>query len=377
MRRCRWQFAILAFATVSGCSATDAGQEAGSAVERWSLRRVATIDPDSAGLDGAVRSIAADGDGNVYLAGYGAGGIYVFDATGKPLRVLGRAGSGPGEFKDRYSLAWTGDTLAVYDPQNGRVELVDRAGNWVASVPSLRITGGSDVRLYQSGPRAFFRPSYQKSAGDDQIRSTLVRAGLGVRPDTVIVPENDVGQSYTLTCRGEQGIGFERSRYAPEFRTGVAPDGDLITWRTDQYRLTFLRNDSQVVRVIAYGQPPIPLTDSMWAADLADYEKWRKQWPGADCDAGSLRRPETVWLLNAVEFDDQGRAWVEGMQQDTMMLAVYDSAGRQIAAMPAPERDFEVPYVIRGDRLYEVEADEEGLQRVVVYDVVRSRPVGP
>jgi hypothetical protein len=39
--------------------------------------------------------------------------------------------------------------------------------------------------------------------------------------------------------------------------------------------------------------------------------------------------------------------------------------------MPAPERDLDVPYVIRGDRLYEVEADEDGLQRVVVYDVVR------
>jgi hypothetical protein len=371
MSKRRWHSAILALVALSACSATDAGHGTGSAVQRWSLRRVATIDPDPSGMNAAIRSIAADGDGNVYLAGYGAGGIYVFDSAGQPLRVLGRAGSGPGEFKDRYSLAWVGDTLAVYDPENGRVEFVNRMGNWVASEPSLRITGGSDVRLYQSGPKAFFRPSYQKMAGGDGIRSSLIRAGLGVTPDTIIIPGNDVGQAFTLVCRGDRRIGFESSRYAPQFRTAVSPDGDLITWRTDQYRLTFTRNDSQTVRVISYDQPPIALTDSMWALDLADYQKWRKTWAGADCDGGSLPRPETVWLLNAVEFDDQGRAWVEGIQRDTMMLAVYDTAGKEIAAMPAPERDLDVPYVIRGNRLYEVEADEDGLQKVVVYDVTR------
>lgn len=371
MRRRCWCGAMLVLAAVGACSATDAGQEAGGALERWSLQRVATIDPDSAGLNAAIRSIVADGDANVYVAGYGPGGIYVFDTAGQPARVLGRAGSGPGEFKNRYSLAWSGDTLAVYDPENGRVELVDRVGNWVASVPSLRITGGSDVRLYQAGSRAFFRPSYEKVAGDERLHASVIRAGFGIQPDTIIIPENDIGEAYTLTCRSDRGIGFEASRYAPQFRTGVAPSGDLITWRTDQYRLTFTGNDGDTIRVISFDQPPIPLTDSMWALDLADYEKWRKQWSGADCDAGSLRRPETVWLLNAVEFDGQGRAWVEGMQHDTMMLAVYDTAGRQIAAMPAPERDLDVPYVIRGDRLYEVEADEDGLQKVVVYDVVR------
>jgi DNA-binding beta-propeller fold protein YncE len=363
--------ALLAVSSITACGAHERGGRADDGVARWTLQRVATIDPDSAGLNASIRSIAADGDGNVYVAGYGAGGIYVFDSTGRSVRVLGRAGSGPGEFKNRYSLAWAGDTLAVYDPENGRVELVDRMGNWVASEPSLRITGGSDVRLYQSGRRAFFRPSYQKVAGSDGIRSTLIRSGLGVAPDTLILPEDNAGQPFTLICRSDKGIGFESSRYAPQSRTAVSPDGDLITWRTDQYRLTFTRNDSQAFRVISYDQLPIPLTDSMWALDLADYEKWRKQWSGADCDAGSLRKPETVWLLNAVEFDDQRRVWVEGMQHDSMMLAVYDTAGRQIASMPAPERDLDVPYVVRGDRLYEVEVDEDGLQKVVVYRFAR------
>jgi hypothetical protein len=263
----------------------------------------------------------------------------------------------------------------VYDPQNGRVELVDRAGNWVASVPSPRITGGTDVRLYQSGSRAFFRPSYEKVAGDERLHASVIRAGFGIQPDTIIIPENDIGESYTLTCRSDRGIGFESSRYAPQFRTAVSPLGELVTWRTDQYRLSFTGSDGDTVRVISFNQPPIPLTDSMWALDLADYDKWRKTWSGADCDGGSFRKPETVWLLNAVEFDDQGRAWVEGIQGNTMTLAVYDTAGKQIAAMPAPDRDLEVPYVIRGDRLYEVEAHDDGLQRVVIYQVLKDGSV--
>lgn len=354
---------------VVACGQRDATMAGQGAVPEWSLRRVTTIDPAADSMTAVIRSVAVDRDGNVYLAGYGGGGIFVFDSAGHPLRVLGREGSGPGEFKDKYSLAWVGDTLAVYDPGNGRVEFIDRRGNWVASQSNARISGGSDVRFYQAGAREFFRPSYDKRDGSDHGRMTFIRAGFGVKPDTLVVPENEVGTPFTVVCRGDRGIGFQSSRNAPEFRVAVSPKGNLIAWRTDQYRLTFTNPDESVVRSITAEQEPIPLNDSMWAQDLADYQKFREQWKGADCAPDALKKPETVWLLSAVEFDDQSRAWVEGMQHDSMLLAVYDSAGHQIAAMPAPARDLDVPYVIRGDRLYEVEKDEDDVQTVVVYKV--------
>jgi len=356
---------------VVACGPRDATTAGQGALPEWSLRRVATIDPAADSMIAAVRSVAVDRDGNVYLAGYGGGGIFVFDSAGHPLRVLGREGSGPGEFKDKYSLAWVGDTLAVYDPGNGRVEFIDRRGNWVASQPNARITGGSDIRFYQAGAREFFRPSYDHPQGSDKIRQTFIRAGLGVLPDTLAVPENDVGASFTVVCRGDRGIGLQSGRNAPEFRVAVSPKGNLIAWRTDRYRLTFTNRDDSVVRSMTAEQAPIPITDSMWAQDLADYQKFREQWKGADCAPDGLKRPATVWLLRAIEFDDRGRAWVEGMQRDTMMLAVHDTAGHQIAAMPAPDRDLDVPYVIRGGRLYEVQADADALQKVVVYAVVQ------
>jgi hypothetical protein len=360
---------MLAAAALGACGGAEAGHASGPTIARWTLQRVATIDPAADSLFEPVVSITADDDGAIYVASRGAPGIHVYDSLGKPLRVLGRPGSGPGEFRRKYSLAWVGDTLAVYDPGNGRIEFMGRDGHWVASQPNARISGG-EIRFHQTSPREFFRPSY-KSVGDGgDILLLFIRDAFGVTPDTLAAPRLDFGATYSLYCRG-QGIGSWSSRYAPQTGHSVSPDGDLITWRTDQYRLTFTRADSQVVRVISYDQPPIPLTDSVWALDLADYQKFRETWSGADCDAGSPRRPETVWLLNAVEFDDQGRAWVEGMQHDSMMLAVYDTAGTQIAAMPAPTRDLDVPYVVRGDRLYEVEADEDGLQKVVVYRFAR------
>lgn len=356
---------------VAGCGIAEKRDAADSGVQQWTLQRVVTIDPAADSMTAVIRSIAVDRDGSVYLAGYGGGGIVVFDSAGHPLRVLGREGSGPGEFKRKYSLAWVGDTLAVYDPGNGRVEFIDREGHWVASQSNARISGGSDVRFYQAGAREFFRPSYDKRDGSDQGRMTFIRAGLGVRPDTLPVPESDVGAPFTVVCRGDRGIGFQSSRNAPEFRVAVSPKGNLITWRTDQYRLTFTNRDDSVVRSMTAEQAPIPIADSMWAQDLADYQKFRGQWKGADCAPDALKKPETVWLLSAVEFDDQGRAWVEGMQHDSMMLAVYDTAAHEIAAMPAPDRDLDVPYVILGDRLYEVQADADGLQKIVVYGVVQ------
>ena len=219
--------------------------------------------------------MAADRDGNIYVAGEGGGGIRVYDSAGALLRVLGREGSGPGEFRHKYSLAWAGDTLAVYDPGNGRVEFIDREGHWVASHPNARISG-PQVRFRQATPRIFYSPSFMPAASGRGITRVYLRDGFGALPDTMIVPDSFPATPYAVTCAGN-GVSVWSSPSAPAFMSGVSPEGWLVTWRTDAYRVTFSAHDGRVMRTITENERPIALPDSAWVADLADYAKWRAE----------------------------------------------------------------------------------------------------
>ena len=92
---------------------------------RVELRRVITLDAGSAdpGVIGYIPTVArSSSTGTWYAAATdGARQIGVFDARGRLLRLLGRAGEGPGEYAriSRLEIG-PGDTLYVYDRSLGR-----------------------------------------------------------------------------------------------------------------------------------------------------------------------------------------------------------------------------------------------------------------
>ena len=68
--------------------------------------------------------------------------LRLFSATGEHERTIGRAGSGPGEFRGPRWAAQRGDTLIVYDPfqDNGRVSYFTSAGDHLSDT-RLTVTG--------------------------------------------------------------------------------------------------------------------------------------------------------------------------------------------------------------------------------------------
>jgi hypothetical protein len=64
--------------------------------------------------------------------------IHIFDETGKRLRIVGRSGRGPEEFGNIVSICRArGDTLVVGDAPNGRVAILDSAGRFVRTIPTI------------------------------------------------------------------------------------------------------------------------------------------------------------------------------------------------------------------------------------------------
>ena len=101
--------------------------------------------------------------------------LRLFDPTGRQLAIIGRAGSGPDEFRQISSICRTrGDTIVVDDPVNARVTILDGTGRVVREFPEKGWTvpnGGcfddGTFVMRQAGP-----------TGDGEFRIRLIRVRL-------------------------------------------------------------------------------------------------------------------------------------------------------------------------------------------------------
>lgn len=85
---------------------------------------------DSPDVFGSIVALAIDDAGRIYVADYQSSDIRVFDATGSPIRRIGRKGEGPGEFQFLAGIAWQRQAgiLWAMDPVRHRLIAFDSTG---------------------------------------------------------------------------------------------------------------------------------------------------------------------------------------------------------------------------------------------------------
>lgn len=126
-----------------------------------------------AGIDGSTRLP----DGRIVVGDRGANSIRVFSAEGKPLRQLGRKGSGPGEFLYLAHLYRCGDEIFAYDIQNAyRVTVFSLD---LSHKRAFRFGGPDGNAPYSSATRCnadkqFIHFGWDKTGPSDGVSRTLV-----------------------------------------------------------------------------------------------------------------------------------------------------------------------------------------------------------
>ncbi|MGH7462006.1 MAG: 6-bladed beta-propeller [Longimicrobiales bacterium] len=88
-----------------------------------------------------VVSIVPRADGAFYVADAAEKSVRLFARDGRLLKVIGREGAGPGEFRALESAGRWGDTLWVVDPQLRRVSLFSADGEFLKSLNTATIGG--------------------------------------------------------------------------------------------------------------------------------------------------------------------------------------------------------------------------------------------
>jgi hypothetical protein len=109
--------------------------------------------------------------------------------------------------------------------------------------------------------------------------------------------------------------------------------------------------------------------DALYEEGMRPYRELREPHPALRCEPGEPERPSYRAALRHILFDEAGRMWVEAASQDGFVWEVFDAERRLLGAFPAPPRATAIAPYVRDGRLYQVEADELGVQYVAVYRI--------
>lgn len=96
------------------------------------------ISNNDGALRGVPRLVVRDSEGRVFITDQNGGAPQVYDSTGRFLRMLGRVGSGPGEFRTASAIVPMHDgRLVVFDENLRRLSVFDASLTFRSSRPSI------------------------------------------------------------------------------------------------------------------------------------------------------------------------------------------------------------------------------------------------
>jgi DNA-binding beta-propeller fold protein YncE len=155
------------------------------------------------------------GNGDIYVAESHTnvedpalvGRISVFDRDGKFLRIIGKTGSGPGEFRTPHMLKFDSQgRLIVADRHNHRIQILTKDGKYVSeyhefSRPSgLAIDGNDTIYVADSESTARVHPGWQRGIRIGSLKDGKVTTF--VAPHKTETPDGAMGEGIAIDAAG-------------------------------------------------------------------------------------------------------------------------------------------------------------------------------
>ena len=316
---------------------------------------------------GEIAGVVVDGEGRIWVADAQVPEIRVFDRDGALVRRIGRAGEGPGEFRNLSGLALAPEGVGALDGTQGRVTVFDPDG---AVVRTFRLQ------------RAYMILEHGAAMAFDDEGRFLDRARLATRPplDSIaVITYSPTGQPVDTAFIGAVDPGnipVERDgRLIMSFRRPFTPqpvlafgrDARIFFTRGDAYRIEVIDPSGDTVRVLRREIAPRPVSDEERTAAL-DRVRGQFEEAGVVMPPG-IELPATKPVIADLVVDETGNLWVLNPPDATWRSLewwVHAPDGRYLGAIATPM--MEVMH-IGEDFVAGVTFDEMGVQRVKVVPI--------
>jgi hypothetical protein len=309
---------------------------------------------------GQVVSIATDAE-RIYVLDMQIPAVRVYDDQGRHLFDIGRAGSGPGEFRQPTSLACDigSGRLFVRDGSEDRINVFSRDGETLATW-RLNIGMQTNRPLVLTSERRLFTPIVIRSVSEGRSdRWAMVECGpQGATGDTLFPPELSFRPAELVAVRNGR-IKSTRVPFSPTAVWSMSPRGSMIAGVSGDYRLWIRHCDGRTTVIEKEGQPvPVVPEEKSWhrRVILADMNRWLPGWAWNGPDI-----PDRKPAFSEIMADRDGRIWIlrpgpgqrreectedpsdllTSLQnpcwQDAQMLDVFEESGRFLGEVGLPE----------------------------------------
>lgn len=328
-----------------------------------------------------VVGLAVDAAGRVFVADGDEQRIVAYPPTGGAATVIGRAGGGPGEFRQLGELGVLGPQLLVRDEGSMRLHrfsLAGRTASYVGSVPLPRLLAGAGGPLFPLADGSLFEEGLVVHRRDGALRpSRLHRGAQGqiLREDTLAVPAgaDDGMRKARVAQRDADGtvVGVsERTLLLPfgaRWLRAYGPDGLRADVVTSTYQVRIYDRNERLLTTVTRAPPPVRVSRREYAAKR---EEWARMNTGLPFSVPATKPP-----VQAMAWSRDGSLWVERAVPDGGMREadVFDARGTLVRQVRWPA-DLDLlhgfPW-ITGTTVWAVVRSDEADDRVVR---VRFRP---
>ena len=292
--------------------------------------------------------------------------IRLYDANGKFLRLLGRAGEGPGEFRHPFA-ALDHDTLFFHDPGLRRLTVMTLDGKLVRTEP----TTANDYFPIAFDARGRMATRYSVRTPGGMKGRWVYQTRKGSRADSIYPPGMFPDDLKSWSYPSPEGTGEMMVPFQGRNNFYLLPSGGAVWGRTDRYAMVVTRSGSDTTLLFGRTNPPavrIPESRRDSAFDAA--VTWRAS---LRTTAKKSDIPTVYPLWRTLESDAMGNIWVSApaSQPDQTRFDVFSPAGVFLGAVAAPFAST-APVTFTGDRVSVIDTDENDLPRVRIFRIERK-----
>lgn len=382
-----WRFLPVALATAGCCSMLTACREGPRAIDDSPLDAQRLIDSPDASTRELVRSgedasftlivdLDVDSKGNIYVADWGARSITVLDPRASYVRMIGRDGTGPGEFRRVTSIhIVAGDTVMVFDRSIRRLTTFAPGGNAFVRMSTLRSGALSfPLEIHRVPGTGFWLGQYSRAFTPEDTREEamnrrdlfrLLRADGSLETDSLL----QLPSEHLIVARRRGSVMAGPNPFGARPLVAITSDDRVIAAWGDSQVVHGFDTRGTLLGTARVTRRRVRVTDQEFEDEL--------QFLNARAQA-QLRteRPDAWPLMRALVADDAGRFWV-GLSPGRTDMAewlVFSSDFTYLGSVRLPPRL--TLFAIRSGKAYGVLLDATDVPTIVVYDVSRLDPPG-
>ncbi len=305
-----------------------------------------------------------------------------YSPTGRLLRVIGRGGDGPGEFRQVSRLGMFGDKLWAFDVRHQRISFFNSNGGFISSTPNPVATTRMELASVLASGRLVTYEMEQKTSSSSLKTSYVVRlhdargavqrelarlldgtpAVRRVELDgggfTLVRPPYSDRPLVSVSADGQHSV-------VVEVRTPASPTASLVVRRFDGNGDSVLA----IRRSLPADRPNSALVDFLVQEQVQFLASRRLTHPQLEKRLREAMWPASTWVPSFIRAfaEEDGHLWLQS--SDHVSWVRLDRELRMLGKIEMP-RTITV-LKIRGFQLWGLEFNDDGEPSFVKYDVTR------